>query len=68
MRAVGRAHRPLTIWPIQAVLYDRLARQEEGELLAEFSARYAEYRCNTGMFLPRLFARRPRSVARTQTA
>jgi protein-S-isoprenylcysteine O-methyltransferase Ste14 len=58
----------LIMWPILAVLYYRLASQEEGELLAEFGARYAAYRSATGMFLPRLSARRPRTVARTQTA
>lgn len=44
----------LIMWPVMAVLYYRLARREEKEMLAEFGAQYDGYRQRTGMFLPRL--------------
>jgi protein-S-isoprenylcysteine O-methyltransferase Ste14 len=65
---MGRAYRRLIRWLNMAVLDYRLARKEEGELLAQCGARYAECRRPTGRFLPRLLGRRPRIVARTQTA
>jgi protein-S-isoprenylcysteine O-methyltransferase Ste14 len=49
----------LIMWPIMAVLYYRLARKEEEDMLAEFGPQYAVYRSQTGMFLPRLFGERP---------
>ncbi len=49
----------LIMWPIMAVLYYRLARKEEGDMLQEFGQQYVEYRRRTGMFLPRLVAARP---------
>ncbi len=44
----------LIMWPVMAVLYYRLARREEKEMLAEFGPQYDGYRRRTGMFLPRL--------------
>lgn len=49
----------LIMWPVIAVLYYRLARKEEGEMIAEFGQQYVQYQQRTGMFLPRLFGPRP---------
>ncbi len=42
----------LVMWPILALLYYRLARKEEGYMLEQFGQTYADYRSETGMFLP----------------
>ena len=44
----------LIMWPVMAVLYTRLAKKEEADMLSEFGPQYAKYRNTTGMFLPRL--------------
>lgn len=44
----------LTMWPILAVMYYRLARTEEKEVEQHFGGAYIKYRARTGMFLPRL--------------
>lgn len=49
----------LIMWPIMAVMYYRLARKEEGEMVEAFGHQYVAYQQRTGMFLPRLFAGRP---------
>ncbi|RPI86298.1 MAG: isoprenylcysteine carboxylmethyltransferase family protein [Chloroflexi bacterium] len=49
----------LIMWPIMAVLYYRLAKKEEGDMLAEFGQKYAVYMQQTGRFLPRLWGARP---------
>ncbi|NLF67233.1 MAG: isoprenylcysteine carboxylmethyltransferase family protein [Chloroflexi bacterium] len=51
----------LIMWPIMAVMYYRLARKEEGEMVEAFGHQYVAYRQRTGMFLPRLFGARPES-------
>src|SRR5690606_25496611 len=56
----------LIMWPILAVLYYRLAKREEKEMLAEFGPQYEEYCRHTGMFLPRLVS--PRSTSRARQA
>jgi methanethiol S-methyltransferase len=33
----------LITWPVMVVLYYRLAKKEEGDMLAEFGPQYAEY-------------------------
>jgi len=48
----------LIMWPIMALLYYRLARKEEDDMQAEFGQQYHAYKQRTGMFLPRLRARR----------
>lgn len=48
----------LVMWPILAVLYYRLARKEEADMEQEFGQAYRAYRQHTGMFLPKLNARR----------
>jgi protein-S-isoprenylcysteine O-methyltransferase Ste14 len=48
----------LIMWPIMAVMYTRLARKEEAEMVQAFGEQYVTYRQRTGMFLPRLFAGR----------
>ncbi len=45
----------LIMWPILAVIYYRLARKEEADMLGEFGPSYTEYRSRTGMFLPRIW-------------
>ncbi len=45
----------LVMYPILVVLYYRLARREEAEMLKEFGPEYEAYRLRTGMFLPRLW-------------
>jgi protein-S-isoprenylcysteine O-methyltransferase Ste14 len=44
----------LIMWPFLALIYYRLAKKEEGDMEVEFGRKYAEYRRQTGMFLPRL--------------
>lgn len=45
----------LLMFPILVVMYVRLARREEREVLAEFGEAYTRYRANTPAFFPRLF-------------
>ncbi len=52
----------LVMWPLLVLLYYRLARKEEADMLQEFGSTYQEYKERTGMFLPRLW-RRPSRVA-----
>jgi protein-S-isoprenylcysteine O-methyltransferase Ste14 len=42
----------LIIFPIMIVLYVRLAKREEKDMIGEFGAEYEEYRKNTKMFVP----------------
>jgi methanethiol S-methyltransferase len=58
----------LIMYPILVVLYYRLARKEEADMLAQFGAEYEEYRRRTGMFLPtRIFPGSRREPARAQS-
>ena len=43
----------LFMFPILLVVYRRLAAEEEAEALGVFGLEYENYRCRTGMFLPR---------------
>ncbi len=54
----------LLMWPILMLVYYRLARREERELLSRFGEEYARYRSATAAFLPRL----PLSPRRTADA
>lgn len=49
----------LIMWPVMAVLYYRLAKKEEGDMIAEFGEPYREYMQATGRFLPRLWGGKP---------
>lgn len=42
----------LLMWPILAVVYYRLARQEEREMEKKFGGRYREYKSKVPMFIP----------------
>lgn len=42
----------LVMYPILMVLYYRLARREEADMVAQFGTQYEEYRSRTGMFFP----------------
>lgn len=42
----------LTMWPVLAYLYYRLAKREEGCMEEEFGDEYRRYRSRTSMFLP----------------
>ncbi|NJJ33853.1 isoprenylcysteine carboxylmethyltransferase family protein [Clostridioides difficile] len=44
----------LIMWPILVVVYYRLARKEENEMINEFGDNYITYRKKTGMFLPKI--------------
>lgn len=54
----------LVMWPIMAVLYYRLAKKEEADMLAEFGQKYSDYMQQTGRFLPRLRGHRPAKQAK----
>ncbi len=43
----------LLMWPILVVVYYRLARKEEEDMLRQFGDSYEQYKKVTGMFLPR---------------
>ena len=49
----------LIMWPLLVVLYVRLAKREERDMVEEFGAMYEQYRSNTNMFLPLKALRRP---------
>jgi protein-S-isoprenylcysteine O-methyltransferase Ste14 len=44
----------LIMWPLLGIIYYRLARREEQEMVQEFGDSYRIYMAQTGMFLPRL--------------
>ncbi|HEU4846330.1 MAG TPA: isoprenylcysteine carboxylmethyltransferase family protein [Burkholderiaceae bacterium] len=48
----------LAMFPVLLVVYLRLARAEEKDMLAQFGAEYAAYRQRTPAFFPILFKRR----------
>jgi methanethiol S-methyltransferase len=48
----------LIMRPVMAVLDYRLAKKEDGDMLAEVGPQYADYMQRTGRFLPRLFGER----------
>ena len=52
----------LVMWPILMFMYYRLALREEKEMEARFGDKYAVYRRNVPMFMPRLFPTSPASV------
>ena len=47
----------LILWPILALLYYRLAREEEKNMEEAFGEEYREYRNNVPMFIPRITPR-----------
>ena len=53
----------LVMYPILVVLYYRLARREERDMVAQFGDEYEEYRETTGMFLPLKLGARGSSAA-----
>lgn len=44
----------LIMWPILLIVYYRLARKEEQEMMQEFGEQYVAYKKQTGMFLPKV--------------
>lgn len=44
----------LIIWPILVIVYYRLAKKEENDMINEFGNNYIAYRKKTGMFLPKI--------------
>lgn len=42
------------MWPILVVVYYRLAKKEENEMINEFGDNYITYHKKTGMFLPKI--------------
>ncbi len=42
----------LILYPVMVVLYVRLAKKEEKDMIAEFGAAYLAYKKNTKMFIP----------------
>lgn len=44
----------LIMWPILIIVYYRLARKEEQDMVQEFGDQYVVYKKQTGMFLPKL--------------
>lgn len=53
----------LIMFPILVIMYVRLARHEENQVLAEFGEKYRRYMLSTPAFLPRLRAPRRRQEA-----
>lgn len=45
----------LILWPFVVIMYVRLARREEAQMLARFPDDYRAYMARTPMFVPRLF-------------
>ncbi|TAK00448.1 MAG: isoprenylcysteine carboxylmethyltransferase family protein [Candidatus Manganitrophaceae bacterium] len=56
----------LLMFPVLVLMYVRLARREEREVLAEFGEAYARYMANTPSFFPRLFHGVQDQVNKTQ--
>ena len=52
----------LVMWPILMFMYYRLARREEKEMEDRFGEKYATYRRNVPMFVPRLATTSPVTV------
>lgn len=44
----------LIMWPILCVVYFRLAKKEEKDMIQEFGDEYKAYQKQTGMFLPKI--------------
>jgi methanethiol S-methyltransferase len=55
----------LIMWPILAVIYYRLARREEADMVEQFGQMYLDYKHHTGMFLPCLSLGRQTEPAST---
>jgi protein-S-isoprenylcysteine O-methyltransferase Ste14 len=53
----------LVMFPILLVIYARLAKREEAEMVAQFGAAYLSYRERTPAFVPRSFSRQPKAAA-----
>lgn len=53
----------LILWPFVIIMYVRLARQEERDVLRRYPQEYAEYMKRTPMFFPRLSNTENRSEA-----
>lgn len=47
----------IVMWPILVILYYRLAKREEREMVVKFGEAYIEYRRRTPMFIPRVGVR-----------
>lgn len=47
----------LIMWPILIIVYCRLARKEEQDMVQEFGDQYVVYKKQTGMFLPKLITK-----------
>ncbi|HKM35183.1 MAG TPA: isoprenylcysteine carboxylmethyltransferase family protein [Lachnospiraceae bacterium] len=45
----------LIMWPVILVMYYRLAKKEEADMVKEFGEEYIEYRKQTKMFMPFIF-------------
>jgi len=45
----------LIMWPVILVMYYRLAKKEEADMLEEFGDQYVEYMKQTKMFVPFVF-------------
>jgi len=52
----------LTLWPILALLYYRLAKEEEKSIEEKFGEEYQDYRNTVPMFIPRIVAKEKRRL------
>ena len=57
----------LVMWPVLAIIYYRLARMEEHEMLKQFGENYQRYQAQTGMFVPKLFRKQSHVQTRERT-
>jgi len=52
------------MFPVLVIMYVRLARREEREIMAEFGDEYARYAARTPAFVPRFGAATPEAEVR----
>ncbi|MGO1041601.1 methyltransferase family protein [Clostridioides difficile] len=57
----------LIMWPILVIVYYRLAKKEEKDMINEFGNNYIIYRNKTGMFLPKILLKKHGQYTKTKS-